>query len=124
MANRERLGPVEVDDEHPVNGPLARLIDGWCERRELGALAVLLPAYTSNNGLTDGWAGVKAALHTLRGSRRLPLDELHQIDELTVIVERMVYRFGSIQAPRSMSTSTSRANRSPSTLRLKVRLRL
>ena len=81
-----------IDDEHPVNGQLARLVDGWCERRELGALAVLLPAYTSNNGLTDGWAGVMEALRTLRGSRRLPLEELHQIDELTVIVERMVYR--------------------------------
>ena len=81
-----------TEGEHPVNGPLARLIDAWCERRELGALAVLLPAYTSNNGLTDGWAGVMDALHTLRGSRRLPGDELRQIDVLTVLVERMVYR--------------------------------
>lgn len=83
---------MTADDEHPVNGPLARLIDVWCERGELGALAVLLPAYTSNNGLTDGWAEVMEALRTLRGSRRLPDDERQQIEALVVIVERMVYR--------------------------------
>ena len=80
------------DEEHPVNGPLDRLIDRWCERRDLGPLAVLLPAYTSNNGLTDGWAGVMEALRTLRGSRRLPDDEHAEIERLVVIVERMVYR--------------------------------
>jgi len=83
---------MTADDEHPVNGPLARLIDGWCERRALGPLAVLLPAYTSNNGLTDGWAGVMEALRTLRGSRHLPDDEHRQIEDLVVLVERMVYR--------------------------------
>lgn len=83
---------METQSEHPVNGPLARLIDRWCERRALGPLAILLPAYTSNNGLTDGWAEVMTALQTLRGSRHLPADELGQIEELTVIVEQMVYR--------------------------------
>jgi hypothetical protein len=83
---------VTVHDEHPVKAPLARLIDGWCERRALGPLAVLLPAYTSNNGLTDGWTDVMEALRTLRGSRYLPEDEHRVIEDLAVIVERMVYR--------------------------------
>ena len=80
------------EDEHAVNGPLARIVDAWCERRALGPLAVLLPAYTSNNGLTDGWAEVMEALRTLRGSRQLPDDEHRQIEDLVVLVERMVYR--------------------------------
>jgi hypothetical protein len=79
-------------EEHPVNGPISRLVDAWCERRDLGALAVILPAYTSNNGLTDGWADVMEALRTLRGSRRLPENEQRQIEELVVVVEKMVYR--------------------------------
>lgn len=83
---------MAANDEHPVNGRIARLIDEWCERRALGPLAVLLPAYTSNNGLTDGWAEVMEALHTLRASKQLPDDERRQIEELVVLVERMVYR--------------------------------
>lgn len=83
---------METVEEHPVNGPVSRLVDAWCERRDLGALAVLLPAYTSNNGLTDGWADVMEALRTLRGSRRLPDDEQREIERLVVAVEQMVYR--------------------------------
>ena len=78
--------------EHPVNAPIARLVDAWCERRELGALATLLPSYVSNNGLTDGWAELLDALRTLRGSRRLPSEEHAEIERLVVLVERMVYR--------------------------------
>lgn len=83
---------MAADDEHPVNGPLARLVDAWCARRALGPLAVVLPAYTSNNGLTDGWAELMEALRTLRGFRHLPDDEHRQIEDLVVLVERMVYR--------------------------------
>ena len=79
-------------DEHPVLGPLSRLIEAWCDRRALGALAVLLPAYTSNNGLTDGWAEVMEALRRLRATRQLPADEQAEVERLVVLVEQMVYR--------------------------------
>jgi hypothetical protein len=85
---------VEVSDqpEHPVNGPLGRLIDAWCERRELRPLALLLPAYTSNAGLTDDWARVMEALYDLRARGRLQGDEQREVERLVPIVERMVYR--------------------------------
>ena len=83
---------VTTAGEHPVNGPLSRLIDAWCERRALSPLAVLLPAYTSNNGLTDGWTDVMEALRTLRGAGRLPDGEQQEVERLVVLVERMVYR--------------------------------
>ena len=79
-------------DEHPVNGPLSRLIETWCDRRALGALAVVLPAYTSNNGLTDGWADVMDALRSLRATRELPAEEQAEVERLVVLVEQMVYR--------------------------------
>jgi hypothetical protein len=79
-------------DDHPVNGPLQRLIDAWCERRDLRHLALLLPAYTSNSGLTDGWAGVMDALYNLRAARTLPDDEQAEIERIIPLVERMVYR--------------------------------
>ena len=83
---------MERRQEHPVNGPLARLIDDWCDRRDLGPLSVLLPAYTSNNGLTDGWADVLEGLLALRSSRRLPEREQQEVEALIILVERMVYR--------------------------------
>jgi hypothetical protein len=83
---------VVEHDEHPVNGPLAHLIDAWCERRELRPLATLLPAYTSNTGLTDGWAAVLEALYDLRRAKSLPPTEQAEVERLVPIVEKMVYR--------------------------------
>ena len=79
-------------DEHPVDGPLSRLIEAWCDRRALGPLAVLLPAYLSNNGPTDGWADVMDALRRLRATRQLPAEEQAEVERLVALVERMVYR--------------------------------
>ena len=75
-----------------MNGPLERLIDAWCERRDIRPLALLLPAYTSNAGLTDDWARVMEALHDLRADGRLPEAEQAEIERLVPLVERMVYR--------------------------------
>src|SRR5206468_10244300 len=83
-------GAVPTAEEHPVNGPLERLIDNWCERRDLRPLALLLPAYTSNAGLTDDWAGVMDALHDLQSRGRLPAAERDEVERLLSIVERMV----------------------------------
>jgi hypothetical protein len=44
------VSPQDFD----VVSAVANLIDAWCERREFGALARLLPAWIGNNGLTDG----------------------------------------------------------------------
>ena len=53
--------------EHHVNGPVARLVGAWCERRALAPLATLLPSYVSNNGLTDGLGrAAQRALHPAR----------------------------------------------------------
>ena len=79
-------------DGDPVYGPLAELVDAWCERKDLGPLSTLLPAYTSNNGLTDGWADLLEALRILRGSHRLPAHEHAEVERLVVVVERIVYR--------------------------------
>lgn len=83
---------VSPENEHPVNGPLERLIDRWCDRRDLRPLALLLPSYVSNFGLTDDWARVMEALRDLRARGRLPETEQAEIERLVPIVERMVYR--------------------------------
>jgi hypothetical protein len=78
--------------EHPVNGPLGRLVDAWCERRDLHPLARVLPAYMWNFGLTDGWGELLMALQTLRADRRLPDDEQDLLERIIVEAERIVYR--------------------------------
>jgi hypothetical protein len=83
---------VTDQSEHPVNGPLERLIEAWCDRRDLRPLALLLPTYTSNAGLTDDWARLMEALYDLRARGRLPEDEQLEVERLVPIVERMVYR--------------------------------
>lgn len=83
---------MQETDEDPVNGPLLRLIDAWCDRRDLAHLALLLPAFTSNNGLTDGWADLMEALRDLRATRRLPAAEQAEVERLLPLVERAVYR--------------------------------
>lgn len=76
-----------------MNGPLLRMIEAWCDRRDLRHLAILLPAYTSNAGLTDDWARIMEALYDLRASRvTLPDNELAEVERLIPIVEKMVYR--------------------------------
>jgi hypothetical protein len=84
-----RMAARDADD---VDAVLAQLVDAWCQRRELGALATLLPTYTSNNGLTDGWGDVLHALRMLRARRDLPEEEQRAIARATLAVERAVYR--------------------------------
>jgi len=83
---------MNPEQGHPVNDPLARLIDGWCERRELRPLAMLLPAYTGNAGLTDDWARLMEALYDLRARGQLSKEDQAEVERLIPIVERMVYR--------------------------------
>lgn len=78
--------------EHPVNGPLNALIEAWCDRRDFRPLALLLPAYTANAGLTDDWARVLESLYDLRARGRLPEAESAEIERIIPLVERMVYR--------------------------------
>ena len=82
---------MSPDKEHPVNAPLERLIDAWCDRRDLHSLAILLPPY-SNAGLTDDWARVMEGLRSLRGRAGLPESEKAEVERLILVVEQIVYR--------------------------------
>jgi hypothetical protein len=65
------------------------LTDAWCERRSLHALAILLPAYTSLNGLTDGWQDLLLALKRLNVAQSGILPSEHEvIANLMKAVER------------------------------------
>lgn len=46
---------------------LDHLIDGWCERRALRPLAVVLAGYPPAPALTDEWAALYATVRNLKG---------------------------------------------------------
>ncbi len=76
-----------------ANKEIGLLIDRWCERRDYKPLAVLLPSWLANNGLTDGWANLAIALHRIANMRdRLPDEERDLAKRLYVQVDAAVRR--------------------------------
>jgi len=71
-----------------------KLIDGWCERRKLAPLRLILRAYPLAMGLTDDWTELQSALRQIRGSCRedLSAEELETVISLTHEVERALER--------------------------------
>jgi hypothetical protein len=48
---------------------LDRLVDGWCERRALRPLSIILRSYPMVSPLSDGWHELRSALRDLRALR-------------------------------------------------------
>jgi len=70
------------------NEIIRRLVEGWCERKEYGPLASVLPAWLANNGLTDGWAMLHDALKTAYGvHRNLPPDEKDALKQAYIVID-------------------------------------
>ena len=82
------MKPDEFDKE------LGVLIDAWCERRELGLLRTVLPAYPRVSGLTHEWGHLATALKTIRAQHQESLvnNELDVVIELLHIAEAIVCR--------------------------------
>ena len=90
--SRERQRPeksVRVPIVENPNIALERLVERWCDRREYAVLSLVLPAYCSNNGLTDGWTDLRDALRTAYGSARdrLPSEERDEIKRIYVQID-------------------------------------
>ncbi|MET4569096.1 hypothetical protein [Rhodanobacter soli] len=73
---------------------LGQLIDGWCERRALNPLRVILSCYPLTNGFTEDWVLLATSLKTIRVqfANDLATDELEQVIELQHLAESAAYR--------------------------------
>lgn len=71
---------------------LDELIDGWCERRALNALRLVLPGYHSVNGLTDGWQQLYDALRDVRAMCKDELEnkEREKLNQTIVGIESLL----------------------------------
>jgi hypothetical protein len=81
-------------DLSTVDVLLRQIIDGWCERRALRPLRVILQCYPLVSGLTDEWASLAMGLKTIRFqfANDLVAKELDQVIELQHLAESVVYR--------------------------------
>ncbi|MEM6260430.1 MAG: hypothetical protein AAF711_00810 [Planctomycetota bacterium] len=73
-------------DDDP-NEIVARLIDGWCERRALGLLRSILGPWP-HNGLTDGVEHLLHALKAIRNRDDLLDDEKADVNQAIGIYSR------------------------------------
>jgi hypothetical protein len=70
------------------NDAIRRLVDNWCERKHYGPLALVLPAWISNNGLTDGWVVLHDALkHAYAMCTDLPPDERDALKQAYIAID-------------------------------------
>jgi hypothetical protein len=68
--------PAEIPAE------ISRLIDGWCERRALRPLRIILPHWPPMNGFTDELQRIWAAMRHLRA---MCCDDLANHDEIEAV---------------------------------------
>jgi hypothetical protein len=54
---------------------LDRLVDGWCERRALRPLSLILGAYPMVSPLSDSWFELRSSLRNLRCLREPAVTE-------------------------------------------------
>ena len=73
------------DDPNQI---ISELVDGWCDRRELRCLSYVLPAWTGNNGLTDGWTQLHDDLkHAYAMCTELPPAERDKIKQAYTAID-------------------------------------
>jgi hypothetical protein len=74
---------------------LRSLIEAWCDRRCLGALRLILPAYPMPSGLTDSWGELETALSNVRAFARNELtdSELQSVEEAIRTIRKAMWRF-------------------------------
>ncbi len=86
--------PTEFGNAEAIFDASRKLIDAWCDRRQLGVLHMMLGGYLGLNGLTDGWGQFYDALRSIRAlyGPGFPEKEQGLIDALVRSTERIVYR--------------------------------
>jgi len=69
------------------------LIEGWCNRRALGPLRIILPVWPPEMGLTDEWHRIREALRHTRAMQQANLSEteLHTLNELLAAVDKILF---------------------------------
>jgi hypothetical protein len=89
MKQRDRQSSITQADTAEIFPILKGLVDGWCERRALGPLRIILQVYPLVNPLTDGWQDLYDGLRDARSSFRdeLPEDEQERLHRAILLTQ-------------------------------------
>jgi hypothetical protein len=82
-----KVRPMAMEN---INNEIRALVEAWCDRREYGALSGLLPWWISNNGMTDGWAGLADALRHVSNYHNLPAHDRETLKRLWVELDTIL----------------------------------
>lgn len=91
-----------------VSERIGRLIDGWCERRALGPLRILLPGWPPPNGFTDEWQQVWAAMRHTRAMCRDDLAQNGESEEVNAIIAELSRMLFPGQPPQDLERAAER----------------
>jgi hypothetical protein len=75
-------GLLRTKSMDPNQAILKKMIEDWCDQKNLKPLAILLPAYLGNLGSQEDLNKLVSALHYLSATHCLPEDEQGRLEEL------------------------------------------
>lgn len=81
LAIAEGLRSTGAAEPRPADGHLTALFTKFCERGDLKALGLILPAYLADLGTEDDRSRLATALHMVHAARWLPEDEQHTLSK-------------------------------------------
>src|SRR5262249_15521127 len=94
MRSSQLFGSIRSHEQ--LKQALDRLIDDWCEARQLDALRRLLPVWPLHSPLTDGFGDLMVALQTIEHSVQLKADHRETVHAAAQFVTGLVHhRLGS-----------------------------
>ena len=81
-----------MTERENVSGILDELVDGWCERRALKILRLVLPAYPLSGLLTDDWHQLYDVLRDVRAicKDELENEERGKLNQAIVGIESLL----------------------------------
>ena len=91
MKSSELFGSIRTTES--LGRVLEALIDGWCGRRSIAPLRVLLPFWPLHTPLTDGWGDLLIALKKIEllPENDVTGDERERVGDARRLVEHVVH---------------------------------
>lgn len=86
---KSRTAPITEADKEALFPLLEDLIAGWCDRRAIGLLRILLRAYPLSSGLSDDWHQLHEALRDLENVR----DSMTAIERDKITYAKRIVQF-------------------------------
>jgi hypothetical protein len=99
---RVSMGPMDIAPA------ISGLVDGWCQRRALHPLRILLPFWPPMNGFTDEWHQVWAALRHVRAMCREELVHHGEAESVNAVVAGLSRQLFPSQSPQDIEQLADR----------------